>query len=314
MGSIYSPSGPILEFEVAGDRNNFFDLQKIFLEVNCKIVQSSETDLKYDAAASADITKTDSPYFCNDVLHSLFSDWRVSANRQKNSNANGNYAHKSFNETDFSHKKVAKNTWLACQIYSYEENPLTLSTAEVNRRKLSVRQSAECTFYGKIAVDFFTCDRHLLSGVTLRIAFRRSIDEFVRISDDAAKQYKVKIVEANLYVRTMTFNDAVVSAIEKTFFSPASYPYLETLTKTFLASTGLHNWKQEIYLRKNQSAHWRSAQIQMKFFWVTTGKIHFIFENSTLSRFIYIETVCQWQIVQYLQLTTDVFTLIQYRI
>ena len=27
--------------------------------------------------------------------------------------------------------------------------------------------------------------------------------------------------------------------------SPASYPYLETLTKTFLASTGLHSWKQE---------------------------------------------------------------------
>ena len=27
--------------------------------------------------------------------------------------------------------------------------------------------------------------------------------------------------------------------------SPASYPYLETLRKTFLASTGLHSWKQE---------------------------------------------------------------------
>ena len=109
-----------------------------------------------------------------------------------------------------------------------------------------MRQSAECTFYGKIAVDFFTCDRHLLSGVTLRIAFRRSIDDFVIMSDDAAKQYKVKIVEANLYVRKMTLNDTVVSAIEKTLLSsPASYPYLETLTKTFLASTGPQSWKQE---------------------------------------------------------------------
>ena len=66
------------------------------------------------------------------------------------------------------------------------------------------------------------------------------------MSDDAAKHYKVKIVEANLYVRKMTLNDDVLSAIEKTLFtSPASYPYLETLTKTFLASTGLHSWKQE---------------------------------------------------------------------
>ena len=27
--------------------------------------------------------------------------------------------------------------------------------------------------------------------------------------------------------------------------SPAAYPYFETLTKTFLASKGLHSWKQE---------------------------------------------------------------------
>ena len=188
LGPIYSPNGPMLEFEVAGDRNNFIDLQKIFLEVKCKIVQSSEADLKYDATAAADITKTDSPYFCNNVLHSLFSDCTVSANGLKISNANGNYAHKSFIETEFSHNEDAKNSWLACQGYSYEENPGTLSTAEVNRRKTLVRQSAECTFYGKIAVDFFTCDRYLLSGVTLRIAFRRSIDDFVIMSDDAAKQ------------------------------------------------------------------------------------------------------------------------------
>ena len=97
-----------------------------------------------------------------------------------------------------------------------------------------------------MAVDFFTCDRHLLSGVKLRISFRRSIDDFVVISDDAGKSYKVKIIEANLYVRKMTLNDDVVSAIEKSLLtSPASYPYLETITKTFLASAGLQSWKQE---------------------------------------------------------------------
>ena len=246
LGPVYSPDGPMLEFEVTGDRNNFIDLQKIFLEVKCKIVQSSGADLKYDGAATADTAKTDAPYFCNNVLHSLFSDCTVSANGLKISNANGNYAHKSFIETEFSHNKDAKNTWLACQGYSYEEDPSAIKAGEIARRKNSVRESAECTFYGKVAVDFFTCDKHLLSGVTLRIAFRRSIDDFVIISDDAAKHYKLKIVEANLYVRKMTLNDEVVSAIEKTLLtSPAAYPYFETLTKTFLASTGLHSWKQE---------------------------------------------------------------------
>ena len=39
-----------------------------------------------------------------------------------------------------------------------------------------------------------------MSGVTLRIAFRRSIDDFVIMSDDAAKHYKVKNLEAKICV------------------------------------------------------------------------------------------------------------------
>ena len=206
----------MLEFEVSGDRNNFIDLQKIFPEIKCKIVQSSGADLKHDAGAPTDKAKTDAPYFRNNVLHSLFSDCTVSANGLKISNANGNYAHKSFIKTGFSHNKDAKNTWLACQGYSLEENPAKLSTTEIDRRKELVKKSSfECAFYGKVAVDFCTCDRHLLSGVTLRIAFSRSIDDFVIMSDDPAKHYKVEILEANLYVRKMTLNDDVMSAIEK---------------------------------------------------------------------------------------------------
>ena len=154
VGPVYIPNGPMLEFEVAGDRNNFIDLQKVFLEIKCKIVQGSEADLKYDAGAAADVTKTDAPYFCNNFLHSLFSDCTVSANGFKISNANGNYANKSFIESEFSHNKDAKATWLACQVYSYEEKPRAILAAEINRPKDLVRQSAECTFYGKVAVDF----------------------------------------------------------------------------------------------------------------------------------------------------------------
>ena len=240
VGPVYSPNGPMLEFEVAGDRNNFIDLQKIFLEIKCKIVQASEADLKYDAGAAADVTKTDAPYFCNNVLHSLFSDCTVSANGLKNFKCKWKIMLTKVSlKLNFLTTRMQKLLgWLA-KVIRTRIILGAIATAEVNRRKALVRQSAECTFYGKVAVDFFTCDRHLLSGVTLRISFRRSIDDFLIISDDAGKSYKVKIIEANLYVRKMTLNDDVVSAIEKTLLSsPASYPYLETITKTFLASTG----------------------------------------------------------------------------
>ena len=130
LGLVYSPDGPMLEFEVTGDRNNFIDLQKIFLEIKCKTVQSSGADLTYDGAATTDTARTYAPYFCNNELHSLFSDCTVSANGLKISNANANYAHKSFLETEFSHNKDAKNTWLACQGYSYEEDPSVIKAAE----------------------------------------------------------------------------------------------------------------------------------------------------------------------------------------
>ena len=107
-GPVYSPNGPMLEFEVAGDRNNFIDLQKISLEIKCKIVQGSEADLKNDAGAAADVTKTDAPYFCNNVLHSLFSDCTVSANGLKISNANGTFAHKVSLKLNFLITKMLK--------------------------------------------------------------------------------------------------------------------------------------------------------------------------------------------------------------
>ena len=108
LGPVYSPNGPMLEFEVSDDRNNFIELQKIFLKIKCKFVQSSGAYLKHDAGAPTDKAKTDAPYFCNSVLHSFFSDCTVSANGLKLSNANGNYAHNSFIETKFSQNKDAK--------------------------------------------------------------------------------------------------------------------------------------------------------------------------------------------------------------
>ena len=136
VGPVYSPNGPMLEFEVAGDRNKLIDLEKIFLEIKCKIVQGSEADLKDDAGAAADVTKTDAPYFCHNVLFSLFSDCTVSANGYKISISNENYAHKSFIETEFCHNKDAKATWLACQGYSYEENPGQFRQLKLTDEKL----------------------------------------------------------------------------------------------------------------------------------------------------------------------------------
>ena len=44
IGPVCSPNGPMLEFEINGDRNNFVDLQKVYLEIRCKVTQSNGAD------------------------------------------------------------------------------------------------------------------------------------------------------------------------------------------------------------------------------------------------------------------------------
>ena len=122
----------------------------------------------------------------------FFSDCTVSADGLKISSAIGNYPHESFIETECSLNKDAKSTWLVCQANSYEVHPGENAASEIIRRKALVRGSAECTFYGKVTVDFFSCDWHLLSGVTLGISLRRSLYDFSLISDDAGKNWKNK--------------------------------------------------------------------------------------------------------------------------
>ena len=89
------------------------------MEIKSKLVEASEAELEYDTGAKADLTKTLFPYFCNNVLHSLFADYTASANGLKISKSKENYAHKSFIETEFSHRKYAQENWLACQGHSY---------------------------------------------------------------------------------------------------------------------------------------------------------------------------------------------------
>ncbi len=100
----------------------------------------------------------------------------LTANEVKVSSANGLYAHTDFIETEFSHGKDARDTWLKCKGYTYKTNPEADTT---NARKALFRQSAVQHYFGKLGIDIFSCEKLLISGVALRISFRKSNDDFV---------------------------------------------------------------------------------------------------------------------------------------
>ena len=81
----YSPDGPMLKFEVLGNRNNFFDLQRTRLEIVAQIARSNGNVLRTIATEAAN---RDTPYFVNDPLSSLFSECTLSLNGEKISTTN----------------------------------------------------------------------------------------------------------------------------------------------------------------------------------------------------------------------------------
>ena len=66
------------------------------------------------------------------------------------------------------------------------------------------------------------------------------------IYDDAGKDYKVNITQANLYVRKMTLTENAYSAIETTLAkATARYRYTEIIPRTFLIGQNSQSWDQE---------------------------------------------------------------------
>ena len=123
----------------------------------------------------------------------------------------------------------------------------------VDKRLCDNLYSLPCT--EDLQYDVFSCEKHLVSGVTVRISFRRSQNDFVIIGEADTKHYALTIDSANRFVRKMTFTESVVSAIEKTLLkTPAAYRYNEVISKTYLATRCQSIWKHKDIFTKNQFA------------------------------------------------------------
>ena len=240
IGSSSSTENGVVEFSVIGDRQNFIDLESFKYEMVISVQQANGNPLRYHAT---DKDASDEPKLVNNICHSLFKEADVTFNTVKVSSANGMYGHKCFIETEFSHTINAKKTRLRCNGYNYEQEPGNAAHADIAGREELTRTSQRCRVIGKIPVDVFTCDKLLLPGVAVRLRLVKASDDFLIISDDNDKHYKVVIHEAYLYVRKLRVTEAVIMAIEKTLLThPAMYKYTEMVSRSLLIGNGVRTF------------------------------------------------------------------------
>ena len=114
-----SINGPTLEFEIEGGQSSFVDLRQIFLKLAIRFKIGDTTDEGVHAAV------------VNNILHSLFSNCEVSLNGIVVWTANNLYGHKTIIETELSHPRECKDTWLWTQGYEYENTPTQLKLLHI---------------------------------------------------------------------------------------------------------------------------------------------------------------------------------------
>ena len=90
---------------------------------------------------------------------------------------------------------------------------------------------------GVIVSIFDDLDRYLLNGVNLKMKFHRSKNSFCLLTPTPANNYRVKIVDAALYVRKVVVSSQVALSHAKMLHTvTAKYPLRRVGVKTFFHS------------------------------------------------------------------------------
>ena len=145
---------------------------------------------------------------------------------------------------------ASKLTWAPCQGYKYSANDK--ANQEVKGNELNQFRNGEqfnLELYGAPHIDFLDCERLLLPGVTLHLRFYRSPNNCAieNVGTWAAADvkridqtpYAVVVGRASLFVNKVVLSDAVKISIETALTkSPAFYPYIESLNKSFIIQAG----------------------------------------------------------------------------
>jgi len=242
--------GPQLDFFVTAENKNCIDLNRICLALDVSLYTPDGKTLVKPGTDPVLI-------YGNNLLHSLFSHVELFLNGKLISSSNNNYHHAAFVETELTSDTEGKQTWAQCQGYRYRGD--AKQYAEQKDKIIDAftkRGNYNISLYGAPHVDFFECERFLLPGVTLHLRLYRapsncSLEAVGTLDADAIKAadqtpYSVVIEKASLFVNKVVLSDSVKMSIERALSkSPAVYPYIENLNKSFIIQAGQNCFVKE---------------------------------------------------------------------
>ncbi|KAJ8018950.1 hypothetical protein HOLleu_42760 [Holothuria leucospilota] len=217
-------TGPI-QFTVQGSIDDYIDLSQTILHVRAKIVQGNGEDIENDANVGP----------ANLMLQTLFSEVDVSLNDRLVTPSTNTYPYRAILETLLSYGPDAKESQLTGSLF-YKDTPGKMDSCNPNAvadvvnhglraRTQYTRNSNTVDLVGPIHCDLFFQEKILLGGVELKLKLHRSKNEFCLLSSQADADFKVRIVEASIFMRHVKVHPQVAlghaKALER---GTAKYP------------------------------------------------------------------------------------------
>ncbi|KAK2834689.1 hypothetical protein Q7C36_015390 [Tachysurus vachellii] len=201
--SALTDNGP-LEFFVAGNGEDYLDLNNTFLHVACKIVNADGTNIANDAKVVV----------VNYPIASLFSQVDVMLGDRLISQSSNTYPYRAIFECLLNYGKDTLETQFCTGLF-YKDTARYMDATDPTDRneglKRRARFSAESNTFdliGHIHSDIFFQDKPLLNSVDLRIKMVRSKDEFCLMKEGNIN-FALKILNASLFVKKVSVSPSV---------------------------------------------------------------------------------------------------------
>jgi len=234
--SVLADGAPVV-FNICKEGEYYIDLSNLFLYAHASIVKENGENLIEDSEVAP----------VSNFLHSLSSQIDLSLNNTLVSHSNNSYPYSAYLETLLSYGPAAKNSQLSANLWLEDTtdhlDTLGADNAGYTKRKALTANSSEVDMMGKLHVDMCFQQRHLISGVDVKLRLIRAKDTFCLVGDG---QYKVKLKDVAVFSRKVRPNDAVLLAhIKALQNSTAKYSLRRVEVKSFTLPRGNLSWTKE---------------------------------------------------------------------
>ena len=133
---------------------------------------------------------------------------------------------------------------MTCHGYEIEKEPSDFEKSSFIDREEELLLKNGTTYYGKLAIDLFQCEKLLLSNTKVRLKLIRARPNFYMIFYNP--QVSLKVIYCFLFTRRVVVNEVNHQTIKyQLTYQPACYNFMETIARTFIIPSEQNQFIQE---------------------------------------------------------------------